>query len=546
MLNERLLTVEDTNSIIEHFGRGFTDYYVLDTRLLLTPDTWFAYDFVDVYRTTGSISFTVKNSLWTGGFRVLNSNVSSPTVSVSSGTITVSKTGLECVVLELELSPEFTNESIFELDYEVEYTPVIRPFYESIALTMGFLDGETPVTNLAVTDKVKSQSLTTDNNGCVTVVSSANSPKDYDYTLEAVNNGVTVDYKFPYERMKVELPIRLVNSTVYRDKVNSLEFELLLDSQYSINPLNQGVFVLRVNGTDYRLARSGDRKLTVDVPVGAGAYLDMSLFVRATPLLEDYRVDYHISTSYVTVDSVSDLITELGSDNPADKIVFTGDTLNNMVSVDSDVSIQFTDDVESTLDNVFVVNNGAVLTLEDLSFTGKGLVNLNNSECIVVNGSFQHCTDTIFKGNGGLTVNGASFNDNYSCIDVNGDVTLTNVLFDLSDETYLDTSTPAFVRCYNDLIVDYCQFNLDLHDLESLGLSYVMLWLGSTGTVNRVNNTNLAGNDLFPIRQNRGTVDVTSTNYQFTSDGDKCIVWTLQDTNTVYSNKLNVTYIGGE
>ena len=32
MWNKRLLTVEDANSVIQHFGRGFCDYYTLDTR----------------------------------------------------------------------------------------------------------------------------------------------------------------------------------------------------------------------------------------------------------------------------------------------------------------------------------------------------------------------------------------------------------------------------------------------------------------------------------------------------------------------------------
>ena len=121
-----MLTMEDANSILCHFGKGFCDYYVLDTRDLTTVDTWFAYDFIDVYRVTGSISFNVKNSLWTGGFRVIDSNIGSPSVSVSGDSIVVSGSGLEWVILVLELSPEFNYGEIFELDYQVEYTPVIR------------------------------------------------------------------------------------------------------------------------------------------------------------------------------------------------------------------------------------------------------------------------------------------------------------------------------------------------------------------------------------------------------------------------------------
>ena len=55
-----MLTVEDANSILKHFCKGFCDYYTLDTKDLDTVDTWFAWDFIDVYRVTNSISFTTK------------------------------------------------------------------------------------------------------------------------------------------------------------------------------------------------------------------------------------------------------------------------------------------------------------------------------------------------------------------------------------------------------------------------------------------------------------------------------------------------------
>ena len=261
MWNKRMLTTEDANSIIEHFGKGFVDYYVLDTRELETVDTWFAYDFIDVTRVTDSISFNIKNSLWTGGYRILDCNIESPTVSVSGTAISVSGTGLEWVVLELELSPEFEHSSIFELDYEVEYTPVIRPFFEDIALTMGFLDGETPVTGMTVTDTITGETLTTDSDGLVTVVSDIDKAGDYDYILEAENNNVTVDYHFPYKRVQAELPVRLLNDSIVRDKTNLLEFEFLFDDECSITEemlFEDNHIRLKVDGKYYEINEYAD------------------------------------------------------------------------------------------------------------------------------------------------------------------------------------------------------------------------------------------------------------------------------------------------
>ena len=551
MLNEKLLTVEDANSVLKHFGKGFCDYYTLDTRLLTTVDTWFAWDFIDVYRVTGSISFSVKNSLWTGGYRVLDSNISNPSVSVANGTITVSGTDLEWVVLLLELSPEFSHSTIFELDYEVEYTPVIRPFYEEFGLTMGFLDGDDPVVGLTVTDKIIGETLTTDSDGLVTVLTGPYVKGDFDYVLESVNNGVTVDYRFPYVLIPVELPVILLNPVVYRDKVNRLVFRFLYDEEYSVENhwlFDDNIIQLRVDGQVYDLDEYNinDDMFWFDVPVGLSEHLRLSLVVTGNRVLDNYKVEMDVATSFVTVSSSSALNSELSSDNPAGTIVFSGDEFESSVSVNSNILLRFNDDVVSNLDNVFTVSDGATLTLDTVNFEGKGLVNLDNGNLNLVNGSFQHCTGTIVKGTGDLTADVCTFIDNTSCIDIIGDIRLENVLFDLSDTDYPDTSTPAFIRCTDELSVDYCQFNLELTGLTSLGLSYVMLLLGKNGSVNGVLNNNLFANDVFPVNHNTGSVDVESTNYRFSSIGNKCMVWSVMDTNTVYYNNLHVEYIGGE
>ena len=544
-----MLTVEDANSIITHFGKGFCDYYTLNTQVLTTMDTWFAWDFVDVIRITDSITFNIKNSLWTGGFRVIDSNIGSPSVDVSGDFIVVSGSGLEWVILVLELSPEFNYGEIFELDYQVEYTPVIRPFYEDIALTMGFLDGETPVTGMTVTDKITGETLTTDSSGLVSVISPLAKHGDFDYILEAANNGHTVDYNFPYTRVQCELPVVLVNPVLYRDKLNLLTFKFLFDDGYNITEdmlFEDNRIRLRANGVFYDVKEYHEDSFSFEVPLGLRDYADLHLIIGGNDYLEDYTVDYSILTSFVTCASASDLKLELEGDNPAGTVHYTGSVLDTEVTVSSSVNLLFTGLVESSLDSVFTVTDGAGLIVDNISFTGKNLVNISEGSVTVKNSSFQHCTDTIITGTGSLTVETSSFTDNYSCLDIDGSIVLRDTLFDLSDTEYLDTVKPAFIRCFKDLTVDFCQFNLDLHGLTSLGLSYVMFFLGKNGTVNTVANKTLMKNGAFPMAKNIGSVDVESTNYHITSKNNKCMIWSIEDTNTVYSNYLNVEYVGDD
>ena len=548
-MNKKMLTVEDVNSVIAHFSRGFADYYILDTSNLTTVDTYFAYDFIDVYRVTGSISFKINNALWTGGYRVLECNISGYSVSFSDGYLVVSGTGISSVKLLLELSPEFSYDSVFELDFNPVYTPVIRPFYESMVLTMGFLDGEEPVSGLSITDKTSGGTLTTDSDGLVTVTSDISKAGDYDYVLECTNNSVTVDYNFPYQRIPVELPVALLNSKVYRDKVNVLEFKFLFDSGYNITEsmLFSGNSIrLRVDGQYYSVKEYTGSTFRFEVPIGFGSHYAMQLVVGGNDYVDNYTVVFEVDTEFISFSTGSALKSEVESSLSAGTVYYTGSVLDAVVNVSRDVNIVFTGVTSSSLDSVFTVKDGAVLGLDAVSFTGKSLVTLDNGDCNVLNGSFTHSTAPLFTGTGDLTIKDSSFIDNYSCIDLIGDVDCYNVLFDLSDSTYLDTTNPAFVKCYRDLTLDFCRFNLDLHNLSSLGLSYVMLLLGSDGSTNNVSNKDLLVNESFPIKKNTSEVDVESTHYHITNKSSKCMIWTVENTNTVYSNQLNVEYVEGD
>ena len=120
VLNKQLLTMEDCNSILQHFTKGFIDYYTLDTRDLTSTDNLVSYDFVDIIRFENSITFKIKNDFWTKGYMIKDCNLSNYSVSGSGNEIEVTGTGLEWVVLCLELSSSFKHTNPSKLEYIIE------------------------------------------------------------------------------------------------------------------------------------------------------------------------------------------------------------------------------------------------------------------------------------------------------------------------------------------------------------------------------------------------------------------------------------------
>lgn len=543
-VNPKMLTVEDANSGISHFGRGFCDYYELDTRDLTSHDFWFAYDFIDIYRTEDIIQFSINNSLWTLGYYVSDANINDFDVDVTDDRITITGSGLEWCVLVLELSPEFNYDDYVVLDFKPEFLPVIRPFYESIPLVVGFIDTSgVGVSGLTVEDLISGETLTTDSDGLVAVTSPIDKHGEFDYRLETVNGGETVDYNFPFIRIKSELPVRLVNDTVYRDKKNLLTFEFLFDDTYNITPsmlFNNNDIVLIVDNAEYEIHSFDGNQFSFNVPIGSRNELTMKLKIGGNDYLKNYDILFNVDCEYISFDNAADLKVELESESPASVVVYDGAELDTLININQDVLVRFTDAVWSGIDSVFKVSDDATLTLQNCNFAGKTLVlldegNVNCYTCII-----QQSSDTIIKGIGNVVLRDCSFIDNLSCVQVTGEVDVKDTLFDLSDVSYYDSSSTAFITVYGELSVDFCQFNVDLQELSVLGLGYVLMLIGKDSSVNGLGSNELMQNDVFPVKKNVSSVDVTGAGYHIYGKNNKCMIWTVENTNTVYSNQLNV------
>lgn len=547
VLNKKLMTIEDCNSILQHFTKGFIDYYYLDTRDLTTTDNLFSYDFIDVIRVEGSITFKIENDFWTKGYMIKDCNLNSYSVNASGNEIKVTGTGLEWVVLCLELSSSFKHTNPSKLDYIIEYTGRIRPFFMTMQLSFKCVDSNgSPVVGAVFTDN-GGTTMTTNSEGKIYLNVNPAKPGGRHVALKTTENGTQLTYKFPFIYVKSKFPVKILNDNIVKDKNNILDFKFLHNS-YSF--LQDSVFFpgnnikLKTGGNSYSLDSYEDGEFSFNIPVSGNDKLNMELFIEGNDYIERYSKFFEVDTSYLSFDDSEDLKTELESENSAKTVLFTGDSLDDEININNDVNIIFDGDVTSSLDNVFNVNNGAKLDISNIGFTGKNLINAIKGEVSLKNNNFVHCTDTIIKGNGNLNIDNCGFIDNTSCININGDVNIKNTSFDLSDEEYVDTGLVPFLDVYGNLDFDFCDFTIDLHDLESLGYSYVMLKIGGDFQTNGVDNNLLKKNDQFKMKNNTGVISVTTDDYEITSQNNKAMSWNIVNTNTVYNNYVKMENVG--
>ena len=552
-VNKRLLTVEDANSIVGHFGKGFMDYYELDTRTLDTTNLLLSYDFIELYVSTNSFRFTIANNLWTGGYFIRDSDGSDVTVDIDDNIITVTGTDLSYVVLVLELSPEFKYDDFVELEFNPVYTPVIRPFYEDIPLSMVFVDNDSlPVDGLSLTDDMTGETLTTDENGYIQVDSPIGEAGDFDYSITGTQSGTDVTYNFPFSRFKVELPVVIVNEGLIKDKKQEISFKFLFDGDYQITEdmlFSNNNIVLHCNNKEYTVDSVSDNVFTffVDLEDYIQDYINLKLNVSGNDYLKDSVFNFYEELSYFTCNNVSDLKAEIEDSNGTDTIYYTGTDIDDVIYINRDVEIIFSEAIINSTNSVpFTVSDDATLILNGLVFTGLGTVvsiesgNLECKECY-----FANIPDSVIKAeaDSNINVKDSTFINNTNCISSDGAVTLYNTNFTLNDKYIISESEVAFVKSIQEFNFNYCTFDVNLQDLINLGFGYVFFFIGRDTIVNGVNSSNLTVNESFNFKKCTSDVHIETSTVIFTSKFNKTVLWTVEDTNTLYSNELEVEYV---
>ena len=549
VLNKKLLTMEDANSILQHFTKGFLDYYYVDTRDLTTQDNLFAYDFIDIIRVEDNIKFTIANDFWTKGYKIEDCNINDYSVTASGNEIDITGTGLEWVKICLEMSSNFKHTNPSELEFIIEYTGRIKPFFAIHQLSFKCLNNNQPVVGHTFTNPSTGLSYDTNSDGRLIFNMNPAKPGERELVLTTVQNNTTLTYRFPFIYIKTMFPLKILNDNILKDKNNILSFKFLYDESNFLQDemfFNGNHIQLKTGNNSYDLDSYSDGEFSFNVPVSGVDKLNMEVFIEGNDYIERYSKFFEVDTSYVTFDNTADLKAELESENCARTVLYNGDSLNQQININHDVNIIFNGDCESSLNNIFDVNNNAKLGISNIIFTGENLVNLVNGEVSLKNDNFIHCSDKIIKGSGNLNIDNCGFIDNSSCVEINGNVNIKNTSFELGDEEYVDTSLVPFLSVYGDLNFDYCDFNIDLHDLEELGYAYVCCKIGGEFQTNGIKNNLLKKNDQFKMLNNKGTINVTTDDYQVSSTNNKAMTWNPVNTNTVFNNNVRIDYIGGD
>ena len=338
----------------------------------------------------------------------------------------------------------------------------------------------------------------------------------------------------------------MLNDNVYRDKTNILKFKFLFDEEYNITEdmlFKDNNIRLKANGNYYTIKGYNTDTFTFEIPVASAYSFNMEIIIGGNDFLEDYTVNINKVTEYIGFDTASALKDEIESENSAKTVVFNGTAFDETVNIDKDVKVMFSDElVTGSADTCFNIDGGEVI-IENANFEGNNFINIINGELSIINSSFQHCIMPVIQGNGVLNIDECNFIDNHTCININGNVNIDNTVFELSDIEYLDTTTPAFITCFNNLNVDYSQFIINLQGLTTLGFSYILFYLGKNGTTNRLNNNTLFENNKFNFLKNVSDINIESEQYNIRGKSNKACTWIIENTNTVYSNLLEVEHV---
>ena len=537
MANKKMITTEDYNSIIEHFSHGFIDYYTFNTADIGLEDKTYGYDFITIEKSTNKIKATIDNELWTNGYYIDDfEGASQVNSSKTNNTIEFTGTGLTNIEFTIELSPEIIRDTEL-LTYKVEYPIYVRPFYRNFSIEVIFKTlTDQPIQNLAVLDGTTTRY--TDSTGKVEIPISAGGKAGHNNHLIKVGDD---EINLYYRIIKAEYRVGPY-STIYRYIEDTCTFKLYFGHEESLNVNqfypNNDIYLL-INGKRYEMHDPLLNEMYFDLPAFSSETLDIKFVMNGNEYIQAVKYDYTVELPIKEYDSWADLMGDYTNNEIPQVVKFTGDTIANLSlgsEFERDLKIIFTDDV-SFEDNITVKN--CKLVLEDLNIDEpEAKIILDNGELELNNCTFSHASDVIIKGDGNVELNDISFIDNASCININGNLTVDNCLFELADSEYVDITKIPFIKCFGDININNTGFNIQLEELDELGYSYVALLISDHNTTNGVDNNKLTQNNKFNIKNNTGSIYVIGNGYTIRAD----ITWLIQNTNTVFGNKLTAVH----
>lgn len=532
-MNKKLITCEDYNGIMEHFSYGFIDYYTFNTAE--RNENIYSYDFLSVEKLQNKIRVTIENILWTGGYYVLSAEgMSNPTSEVIGNTIEFSGTGITDVSFVIEVSRGITRAQKL-MNYKVDYPVYVRPFYKNFTQEVYFkTPTDEPYSGLTVVDVDGGNTYTTDAEGRVNIPISGGGKAGHHNHLIKVNND---EINLYYRLIKAEYRVG-PESTFYRYYADTCTFKLYFGHAEMLNEntfySNNDIYLL-INGKRYDIRGHNLNEMYFDLPAFSSETIDIRFVMGGNDYIDAVKYDYTVDLPIKEYDEYSTLWEDCTNGEIPEIVKFTGDYLNRGV-LKKDLKIIFTRDIFE-MDNIIVRN--CKLSLENLNIDRRiGKIKLDNGELELKDCSFSHSTDTIIEGTGNVILDNVSFVDNASCININGDLTVENCLFELADNSYVDINKIPFIKAFGDINIDNTTFNIELSNLDELGYSYVALMVSDKNNTNGVSNNRLFKNNAFEMKHNTGNISVNGNGYNITAK----FSWSIQNSNKVFLDNGRVVH----
>ena len=326
-------------------------------------------------------------------------------------------------------------------------------------------------------------------------------------------------------------------STIYRYYADTCTFKLYFNNNQSLSEndfyANNDIYLI-INGKRYNIQDHNLNKMYFDLPAFSSETIDIRFVMGGNEYIDAVKYDYTVELPIKEYYFDADIWRDYRKEELPEIIKFNSDSIGGN-RLERDLKIIFTEDIIDMSN--FIVKN-CKLSLENLNIDGiEGKIKLDNGELELKDCSFSHSTDVIIEGTGNVILDNVSFVDNASCININGDLTVKNCLFELADNSYVDITKIPFIKAFGDININNTVFNIDLYSLEELGYSYVAMMINDKNTTNGVANNLLTKNNAFDMKNNTGNISVNGNNYNITAN----FTWTIQNSNTVFGNNLQVS-----
>ena len=561
--NPHFLTVEDYNSIVSDLAHGWIDYYDVTIDDMVDGEEK-VIDFVEVRRYSDyddtCYEVVVNNSLWTGGFYIENLNESN--VSFQGSDLIIRGLGLSSFRLVLELSNDFYYDTPQFISNKMVLPKITVPYYEDIVATGRIIDfNGAGVNNVQIYYNNLNNNVASDNNGYYQIPFSKSKPGKENVKislLKSTSPRTYYHYYFPINRLKVNVPVELVTKRLYKDGKQKINFKFVCNQNIAPNELfNENEIYLIVNNTKIPLNSHDGYNFSfwVDLRDYFDDTIKFKLVMSGNDYIEPITENYTLNLIYYLITNYRDLKSEIENPNGIRTIrVNTYLVGNDSIVINREIHI-----IGRNLDAgdnfiavrskpTFIVN--AKLTIENCEIRGiiqnKGSeVNINN--CIFDNNvsyndisSVLYCNIENEDDKFTTSIKNSSFSlSNKTYIYHGGDLKITDSSF---EKTSSDGNNVAFIN----QVAGSCNlhnntFNLDI-DTNNIDYGCVMFRIALKAKLNGVLGKDLKNNGVFPLLNNRGDIDIEylGRTVMCSAIPKKCVNWVVEDTNTIYSNNMEV------